>query len=102
MASERKYLSDNEDILCNYKKFKILESNFSSSTSNNYIDSDSISKRLKNLPKVKARPGFTQRMAAAFAMELEIETQERNKAWLKKRAQISLPDITSDLIKDLF
>lgn len=102
MASERKYLSDCEENPCNCEEFRFSESNFCYSTSDNYLDVVSILERLKNLPKVKARPGFDQRMAAAFAMELERETQERNKAWLKKNSQISLPDITSDLIKNLF
>lgn len=102
MASDRKNISDNEETLCNSKNYNFLEPYFCSSTSDNYRDVELISKQLNNLPKVKARPGFNQRMAAAFAMELERETQERNKAWLKKNSQISLPDITSDLIKDLF
>lgn len=102
MASERKFLSDCEKISCDCKDFRFFESNFCSSTSDNYGEVESISKRLKNLPKVKARLGFDQKMAAAFAMELESETQERNRAWLKKNSQISLPDITTDLIKDLF
>lgn len=35
--------------------------------------------RLRNLKKVVARPGFDQRMAAKFAVELEREVQVKNK-----------------------
>lgn len=102
MASERYQLSDCQNLFCDCNEFGILRSNFCSSTAENQPDAESIAERLRNLPKVKARPGFDQRMAAAFAMELERETQERNKSWLKKNSQISLPNVTSDLIKDLF
>lgn len=56
----------------------------------------SIEERLSHLPKIKARPGFDQRMAAAFAMEMERETLQRNRSWLKKNSNISLPDITTN------
>lgn len=102
MASERKYLSNCEDQLCNCNEFGFLKSNFCYFSSNDSNNVESVAERLRKLPKVKARPSFDQRMAAAFAMELERETQERNRAWLKKNAQISLPDVTTDLIKDLF
>lgn len=38
-----------------------------------------VRKYLKNLRTVKCRPGFDQRMAAKFAVELEREVIERNK-----------------------
>lgn len=38
-----------------------------------------VRKYLKNLNTVKCRPGFDQRMAAKFALELENEVIERNK-----------------------
>ncbi|WP_340102980.1 hypothetical protein [Rhodohalobacter sp. 8-1] len=38
-----------------------------------------VRKYLKNLKKVQCRPGFDQRMAAKFAIELEREVTERNK-----------------------
>jgi|AntRauTorckE6833_2_1112554.scaffolds.fasta_scaffold05422_2 hypothetical protein len=38
-----------------------------------------VRKYLKNLKPVKCRPGFDQRMAAKFAVELEREVIERNK-----------------------
>lgn len=62
----------------------------------------SIAERLNNLPKIKASKRFDQKMAAAFAMELEKETLQRNRSWLKKHPQISLPDVSTDLIKNLF
>lgn len=102
MASERKNKFDCEKTLCNCKEFGFTHSIFCSSTADSNLNSDSIVIDLRKLPKVKARPGFDQRMAAAFAMELERETQERNKAWLTKNTQISLPGVTSDLLKDLF
>lgn len=101
MASERYHLSDCENVFCNCKEFGSLSPTFCSPTED-YRDVESIAEQLRNLPKVKARPGFDQRMAAAFAMELERETQERNRSWLKKKRQISLPNVSADLIKDLF
>ncbi len=44
---------------------------------------------LKNLKRVKARPGFDQRMAAKFAMELQRETVEQN------REQTGQPAVSS-------
>lgn len=38
-----------------------------------------IRKYMKNLKSVNCRPGFDQRMAAKFALELEREVIERNK-----------------------
>ncbi len=38
-------------------------------------------KNLRNLPKVKCRPGFDQRMAAKFSMELEREIQAQNRTY---------------------
>jgi len=37
-------------------------------------------KNLSNLPKVKCRAGFDQRMAAKFSMELEREIQFQNRS----------------------
>ena len=103
MASERYKLSDCENAFCNCKELGSLSAGFCTSTSaEGYRNVESIAERLRKLSKVKARPGFDQRMAAAFAMELERETQERNRNWLKKNSQISLPDISADLIKNLF
>ncbi len=102
MDLERYKISDCEKSLCNCKEFGLKQSNFCSSTTENPFKVESLVEKLRSLPPVKARPGFDQRMAAAFAMELERETQERNRSWLKKNSQISLPDMTSDLIKDLF
>lgn len=67
-----------------------------------FLGYQSITKQLKNLPKIKASKRFDQKMAAAFAMELQKEAMQRNKSWLKKHRQISLPDISTDLLKNLF
>lgn len=102
MASEINKISDCDELFCNRKDFRSLRSSLRSSTTDHQSNIESIAERLRKLPKVKARPNFDQKMAAAFAMELERETLERNRSWLKKNQQISLPDTTSDLIKDLF
>lgn len=60
----------------------------------------SIKERLQNLPKIKASATFDQRMAAAFAMELQKEELNRNRSWLEKHSQISLPHVVSDLTKN--
>lgn len=70
-----------------------------SSTGKN-SNSESIIERLKKLPKIKASSRFDQRMAAAFAIELEKETLQRNKSWLKKHPQILLPKVVTDLTKN--
>lgn len=48
-----------------------------------------VRKYLKNLKPVGCRPGFDQRMAAKFAMELERETSMRN------RVRITQPAVSS-------
>lgn len=62
---------------------------------------ESITTRLTKLPKIKARQGFDQRILAAFAMELEREILQRNRSWLEKHPKIKLPEIISDLNKDI-
>lgn len=37
-------------------------------------------KNLSNLPKINCRPGFDQRMAAKFSMEIEREIQFQNRS----------------------
>lgn len=54
-----------------------------------------IKKMLEDMPVIKARPGFDQKMAALFAMELDKEIQQRNISWLKKSNRIKLPDVIS-------
>lgn len=63
-------------------------------------DYSSISERLQNLPKIKTSNHFDQKMAAAFAMELQKEEIQRNKNWREKHPQISLPDVLTDLTKN--
>lgn len=43
-------------------------------------DGKSIRNALRTIPKKGVQPGFDQRMAAKFAMELERETTERNRS----------------------
>lgn len=45
-----------------------------------------VRKYLKNLRKVNSRPGFDQRMAAKFAMELEKEVNMNNKKRISQPA----------------
>ncbi len=59
-----------------------------------------ISDDLGNLPKIKAGPGFDQKMAALFAMELEGEVVRKNKSWLRKSKKISLPSLISNLSQE--
>jgi hypothetical protein len=56
----------------------------------------SLQKRLSGLPQIKAKPNFDCKMAAAFALELEKETTQKNKAWLQKGKNIRLPKLISD------
>jgi hypothetical protein len=57
---------------------------------------DSISEKLSELPVIKAKPDFDRKLAAAFAMELQQEVDQKNRAWLKKSNAIRLPDLISD------
>jgi hypothetical protein len=59
-------------------------------------DDFSAVKELSQLPKIKAKPGFDRKMAAAFALELEREVSQINQAWLRKSRGIRLPDLVSD------
>lgn len=45
----------------------------------------SVKQLLNQLPEKKSRPGFSQRMVAAFAMELEAEAQTANKNRISNR-----------------
>lgn len=95
--SSRIYRSSEYDkLLNNYKKFG--SNNSSCTGKGNYRES--ITDRLQKLPKIKASSGFDQKMAAAFAIELEKETLQRNRSWLKKHPQISLPEVATDLAKN--
>lgn len=99
MTSESKRLPDGNSLLSNCTKFGALKANqipsFKKSSGN---EESIIAGQLSQLPKIKSRPGFDQKMAAAFAMELEKETLQRNRSWLKKSKNISLPDIITDFM----
>lgn len=90
MQSKTDRLTDNGSLLSNYKPFKKSDN-----------DQSTISERLQNLPKIGVSEQFDQKMAAAFAVELQKETTQRNKSWLEKHPQISLPNVISDLTKNL-
>lgn len=61
--------------------------------------SEAITSRLSRLPRVKAGKMFDQKITAAFALELEHEIQQKNRSWLKKNNQESMPEPTFDLAR---
>lgn len=97
MTSKAKQLPDGNSSLQNCTTFGSLKTIqiVSFKKISGYQESI-IADQLSKLPKIKSRPGFDQKMAAAFAMELEREIQQRNKGWLKRSTNISLPDITTN------
>lgn len=68
---------------------------YSNKKSNTSQGEKNIRRMLSNMPQIKAKPGFDQKMAARFAIELEKEVQQRNNSWLMKSKRIKLPDIIS-------
>ncbi|MDX1642456.1 MAG: hypothetical protein R3220_12205 [Balneolaceae bacterium] len=101
MASNTKRLSAGNSLLLNCTKFRSLKIEDVKSFKKVPRYEESVSEKLAKLPTIKARPGFDQRMAAVFAMELEKETIQRNKSWLEKHPKIKLPEIIADLKKDV-
>lgn len=101
MASKTNQLSACESLLCNCTKSESLKAEEVISFEKLPMYEESIASKLSKLPKIKAQPGFDQRMAAAFAMELEKEILLRNQSWLKKHPKITLPDIITDLKNNL-
>ncbi|MDR9364171.1 MAG: hypothetical protein RI575_02445 [Balneolaceae bacterium] len=96
MATNIDRLSD-----CDPLQSKSNNSNSEAEDFNETLDDySSITERLQNLPKIKASNRFDQKMAAAFAMELHREEIQRNRSWLEKHPQISLPDVLTDLTKN--
>lgn len=88
--------------MCNQcAKFKSLKAENVVSFEQLSRGKDSIAVKLGNLPEIKARPGFDQKMAAAFAMELEREILRRNRSWLKKHPKIKLPNVLTDVKKNI-
>lgn len=102
MASKTKRLSAYDSMLSNFTNFESLKAEDVVSFSKHPKYEESISDKLAKLPEIIARFGFDQRMAAAFAMELERETLQRNRSWLKKHPKIKLPEIIADLKNDIF
>lgn len=101
MASNIKRLSACDSLLNNCANFGSLKAEDVSSFEKLPRYEECISTKLAELPNIKARSGFDQRMAAAFALELERETVQRNKSWLEKHPKIKLPEIIADLKKDI-
>ena len=64
-------------------------------------DASDVARLLHQLPGVKARAGFAQKMSALFALELERETLQRNKSWLQRKKGVTLPGLRSDISKEL-
>lgn len=101
MASKTKRLSAYDSTLSNCTNFGSLKAEDVVSFEKYPKYEENISDTLTKLPEIKARLGFDQRMAAAFAMELERETLQRNRSWLDKHPKIKLPEIIADLKKDV-
>ncbi len=59
-----------------------------------------ITTRLKNLPQVNVSPGFDQRMAALFALELELEIKQKSASLQLRNSKIRLPDVITDFRKE--
>lgn len=59
-----------------------------------------ISTRLQNLPQINVSSGFDQRMAALFALELELEIRQKNTSLQLRNRKIRLPDIITDFRKE--
>lgn len=102
MPSKTKRLSAYDSMLSNCTNFGSLKAEDVVSFQKHPKYEESISENLSKLPEIKARPGFDQRMAAAFAMELERETLQRNRSRLEKHPKIKLPEIIADLKNDFF
>lgn len=96
MASNIDRLSDFDSLQKSSNSSDLENEDFSET----FDDYSSITERLQNLPKIKPSNRFDQKMAAAFAMELQKEEIQRNRSWLKKHPQISLPDVLTDLTKN--
>lgn len=59
-----------------------------------------ITTRLQNLPQINVSSGFDQRMAALFALELELEIQQKSASLQLRNSKIRLPDIITDFRKE--
>ena len=66
------------------------------------LPDDHITSRLASLPVVKVKPGFDQKMAALFALELEEEIRRKCFSWQIKTNKIRLPDLITDLRSEFF
>lgn len=92
MLPEHKNKATSQHVFCNCSKCNATTGKFDY----NINGENTIMQRLKDLPQVAARPGFDQRMAAAFALELENEIAQKNSAWLRKNKKILLPGLIAN------
>lgn len=84
MASNLNRSPERDSFLC---KKSVIDSISSVSRTDRR---ESVKIRLNNLPKIKARLGFDQQMAALFALELEKEIQHQNRRMLKNSLKSDL------------
>lgn len=61
---------------------------------------NTITRRLQNLPQVNVSSDFDQRMAALFALELELEIKQKSASLQLRNNKIKLPDIITDFRKE--
>lgn len=60
-----------------------------------------IKTRLQNLPQMNVSSKFDQRMAALFALELQLEIQQKSASLQMRNSKIKLPGIITDFRKEL-
>lgn len=83
--------SDNNSEPRSHSSFNLIRKNHSVK---------SIRSRLKNLPQINVSSGFDQRMAALFALELELEIRQKSASLQLRNSKIRLPDIITDFRKE--
>lgn len=83
--------SDSSSEPCSHSSFRSIRKNQSV---------QSISTRLQNLPQVNVSSGFDQRMAALFALELELEIRQKSASLQLRNSKIKLPGIITDFRKE--
>src|SRR5690625_5059765 len=100
-------MSENSKIEPAYLKYQNSGSSCcrmhpSEQSQNNYSDDDyDVPRMLGELPKIKARPGYAQKMSALLEQELERETLQRNNRWIQRQKGMKLQGHRSDISKEL-
>lgn len=100
MVSKTNQFSVYDNLLCSNRNFQPLKADEIISLEK-IARQESIAEKLANLPNIKAKSSFDQKMAAAFAMELEKETVQRNRSWLNRNSKIFLPKLLTNLKNDV-